>query len=79
MLSGILLDTNYYRRQTGIRTYESSAFLKEYGASTEDADNFLKDDYEEIYIVDAPSAFCCSIRMVSGRPSGCAQGQQGLP
>ena len=47
MLSGILLDTNYYRRQTGIRTYESSAFLKEYGASTEDADNFLKDDYEE--------------------------------
>ena len=47
MLSGILLDTNYYRRQTGIRTYESSAFLKEYGASTEEADNFLKDDYEE--------------------------------
>ena len=24
MLSGILLDTNYYRRQTGIRTYESN-------------------------------------------------------
>lgn len=47
MLSGILLDTNYYRRQTGIRTYESSAFLKEYGASTEEADGFLKDDYEE--------------------------------
>ena len=47
MLSGILLDTNYYRRQTGIRTFESSAFLKEYGASTEEADGFLKDDYEE--------------------------------
>ena len=47
MLSGILLDTNYYRRQTGIRTFESSALLKEYGASTEEADGFLKDDYEE--------------------------------
>ena len=47
MLSGILLDTNYYRRQTGIRTYEASALLKEYGASTEEADGFLKDDYEE--------------------------------
>lgn len=47
MLSGILLDTNYYRRQTGIRTFEASALLKEYGASTEDADGFLKDDYEE--------------------------------
>ena len=32
MLSGILLDTNYYRRQTGIRTFESSAILKELGA-----------------------------------------------
>ena len=47
MLSGILLDTNYYRRQTGIRTFESSAFLKEYGASTEEADGFLKDDWNE--------------------------------
>lgn len=47
MLSGILLDTNYFRRQTGIRTFEACAILKELGAVTEDADNLLKDEYEE--------------------------------
>lgn len=47
MLSGVLLDTNHFRNRTGSRTYEACAVLKEYGAKSEDADMFLKDEYEE--------------------------------
>ena len=48
MLSGIFLDSEYYRSSsTGIRTFESSTILKEYGANNSLADNFLKDDFEE--------------------------------
>lgn len=47
MLSGILLDTNYYRQKTGIKTYDASLILKEYGANNSLADDFLKEDYEE--------------------------------
>lgn len=47
MLSGILLDTNHFRNRTGSRTYEACAMLKEYGANSEEADMFLKDEYEE--------------------------------
>lgn len=47
MLSGILLDTNYYRAKTGIRTFEASMILKEYGADGTMADDFLKEEYEE--------------------------------
>jgi len=48
MLSGIFLDTNYYRAKTaGMRTFEASMFLKESGADNSLADTFLKDDYEE--------------------------------
>ncbi len=47
MLSGVLLDTNHFRNRTGSRTYEACAVLKEYGANSEDADLFLKDEYEE--------------------------------
>lgn len=52
MLSGILLDTNYYRSRTSSRTFESSAILKDYGASSELSDDFLKDEYEE-YLLKA--------------------------
>lgn len=47
MLSGILLDTNNFRNRTGSRTYEACAVLKEYGAKSDEADTFLKDEYEE--------------------------------
>lgn len=47
MLSGILLDTNYYRQRTGSRTYDASLILKEYGADNIQADDFLKEEYEE--------------------------------
>lgn len=47
MLAGILVDTNYYRNKTNIGTYEASTILKQYGANNEQADDFLKEDYEE--------------------------------
>lgn len=47
MLSGIFLDTNYYRNKTGPRTYDASTILKEFGADNLLADEFMKEDYEE--------------------------------
>lgn len=47
MLSGILLDTNYYRTKTGPRTYDASLILKEFGADNAIADSFLKEEFEE--------------------------------
>lgn len=47
MLSGILLDTNYYRLKTGPRTYDASLILKEFGADNAIADSFLKEEFEE--------------------------------
>lgn len=48
MLSGIFLDSGYYKsKNTGIRTFEASTILKEYGADNSLADDLLKDDYEE--------------------------------
>lgn len=47
MLSGILLDTNYYRNKTGQRTYDASLILKEFGADNIVADSFLKEEFEE--------------------------------
>ena len=53
MLSGIFLDSTYYKsKNTGIRTFEASTILKEYGADNALADDFLKDDYEEHRIVE---------------------------
>jgi len=53
MLSGIFLDSGFYRsKSTGIRTFEASTILKEFGADNSLADDFLKDDYEEIAIVN---------------------------
>lgn len=47
MLTGILLDTNYYKNKTGTRTYEASMMLKEYGADNNQANEFLKEEFEE--------------------------------
>ena len=52
MLSGIYLDTHRFRsRQTGIRTFEACTVLKEYGADNSLADDFLKDEEEEYFII----------------------------
>lgn len=53
MLSGIFLDSSYYKsKNTGIRTFEASTILKEYGADNSMADDFLKDNFEEFMEVN---------------------------
>ena len=53
MLSGIFLDSSFFKsRHTGIRTFEASTILKEYGADNSLADDFLKDDLEEYKAVN---------------------------
>ena len=48
MLSGIFLDTGFYKSKTvGLRTFDASMILKEYGADNGKADDFLKEEYEE--------------------------------
>lgn len=53
MLSGIFLDTGFYKSRTvGLRTFEASGVLKEYGADNSIADDLLKDEYEEYALVN---------------------------
>lgn len=53
MLSGIFLDSSFYHsRSTGIRTFEASTILKEYGADNAVADDYLKDDLEEVKAIN---------------------------
>jgi len=52
MLSGVFLDTTYFKsKNTGIRTFEASMVLKEYGADNSVADDYLKDEFEEYSLV----------------------------
>ena len=53
MLAGIFLDTSYYKsKQTGVRTFEASSILKEFGADNAVSDDLLKDDFEEYRTVN---------------------------
>lgn len=47
MLTGMLIDTNRFRTRTGSRTFEAAALLKKYGADTYEADDLLKDDFDD--------------------------------
>lgn len=52
MLSGIYLDTNYFRTQTtGSRTFLACMALEEWGADVMTADDFLKDNVEEYALI----------------------------
>ncbi len=52
MMSGIFLDTSFFKSNTvGIRTFEASLFLEEWGADNLRADEWLKDDYAEYEMV----------------------------
>lgn len=54
MLAGIFVDTNYYKTKTvGSRTFEASSILKDCGADNGQADNFLKDEYNEYVTVNS--------------------------
>lgn len=46
MLTGIMIDTNRFRFRTGSRTFESASMLRKLGGDPGEADNLLKDDYE---------------------------------
>ncbi len=53
MLSGIFLDTGFFKsKTTGLRTFEASMILKEYGADNALADDLLKDEYEEYALIN---------------------------
>ena len=47
MLAGIILDTNYYRKNISAKTYDASYVLKNFGADNVVANSFLKEEYEE--------------------------------
>lgn len=52
MLSGIFLDSNFFKaKATGKRTFEACEILKENGADNAVADDYLKDEYEEYYLI----------------------------
>ena len=57
MLSGIFLDSNFFKsRQTSTNAFEAAMVLKEYGADNFKADDFLKDEYEEAALVNKIAA-----------------------
>ena len=46
------MDSNYFKAKTcGIRTFEASMILKEFGADNSEADDFLKDEFEEYTLI----------------------------
>ncbi len=52
MLSGIFLDTNYFKsRSTGSRAFEAAEILKSFGADNAMADYYLKDEFEEYTLI----------------------------
>lgn len=52
MLSGIFMDSNYFKAKScGIRTFEASMILKEFGADNSVADDYLKDEFEEYTLI----------------------------
>lgn len=53
MLSGIYLDTNFYKLKTvGPRTFDASRFLIEKGADTTKAHELLKEDYNDLLVIN---------------------------
>ena len=53
MLSGIFLDSLYYKTKTSsFATFEASMILKEYGADNSLADELLKDEFEEYELIE---------------------------
>ena len=54
MLSGIFLDTGFFKTKTvGLRTFEACSILKEFGADNALADELLKDEFEEFALVNS--------------------------
>ena len=52
MLSGIFLDTSFFKsKTTGMRTFDAAEILKSYSADNSLADDYLKDEYEEYSLI----------------------------
>ena len=51
LLSGICLDTKFYRSGTSGKTFEMSMILKNYQASVEAVTDFFKEEYEEMKLI----------------------------
>lgn len=51
LLSGICLDTKFYRSGTSGKTFEMSMILKNYQASVEEVTDFFKEEYEEMKLI----------------------------
>jgi c-di-AMP phosphodiesterase-like protein len=52
MLSGIFLDSSYFKsKSTGMKTFEAAEILKDYGADNSQADDYLKDEFEEYSLI----------------------------
>lgn len=47
MYVGILVDTNRFKTRTGSRTFESAAYLKNLGVDPIEAENMLKEDFDD--------------------------------
>jgi c-di-AMP phosphodiesterase-like protein len=53
MLSGIYLDTNFFKNKAiGPRSFEAARFLNEQGANTSKAHDLLKEDFEEMTVIN---------------------------
>lgn len=51
LLSGICLDTKFYKSGTSGKTFEMSMILKNYQASVEEVTDFFKEEYEEMKLI----------------------------
>ncbi len=51
LLAGILLDTQFFARDTGTRTYAACSYLKSAGAETSKAKNLFKSDIKQFRVV----------------------------
>lgn len=57
MLSGIFLDTNFFKSSAvGVRTFEAAETLRDFGADPKRADDFLKEELEEYLLVNKIAA-----------------------
>jgi cyclic-di-AMP phosphodiesterase len=64
MFTGMLIDTNRFRNRTGSRTFEAASVLKNMGADTVEADNLLKDEFDEFEL--KTSMLKCSQQRTKG-------------
>ncbi len=48
MYTGMLVDTNYFKARTGVRTFQSATKLKEYGADISKAYEYLEDSFDKV-------------------------------